>query len=222
MPDIMNRTFPAHLNCLYLLRTPPSVDARSLLVVTLHGFGAEPETMLPLTRRLFDAQAVIASLEGPYQFFRDAKAREVGHGWITSKRPNESIRLHHQMVSHVLDEVGGEFNIPPARRILVGFSQSVSLNYRFVATCPEAVRGVVAICGGLPSDWETGAYQPVRAAVLHIARRQDEFYPPEVTEHYAERLRRRAADVEFHLIDGGHQMPSGGNLIVGPWAAKFF
>ena len=58
------------------------------------------------------------------------------------------------------------------------------------------------------------------AAILHIARSGDEYYPPTVTGDYAERLRRRAADVEFHLIEGGHQMPSGGSRIVGPWLSR--
>ena len=58
------------------------------------------------------------------------------------------------------------------------------------------------------------------AAVLHIARNGDEYYPPTVTEGYAERLRRHAADVEFHLIEGGHQMPSSGSPIVGPWLQR--
>ena len=58
------------------------------------------------------------------------------------------------------------------------------------------------------------------AAVLHIARRADQYYPPSITEQYAERLRRRAADIEFHLIDGGHQMPSSGSRIVGPWLQR--
>jgi len=96
----------------------------------------------------------------------------------------------------------------------------VSLNYRLAATCPEAVRGVIAICGGVPSDWEEGDYRPVKAALLHIARREDEFYTPAVTEQYAARLRLRAADVEFHLLDGGHRMPSNGNLLVDPWVRR--
>ena len=88
------------------------------------------------------------------------------------------------MLLHVTDEAGKEFGIPPERRVLVGFSQSVGLNYRFVATHPDAVRGVIGICGGLPGDWDDGAYQPVTAAVLHIARGGDEYYPPAVTEGY--------------------------------------
>jgi predicted esterase len=221
--DPADRNFSARLDCHYLLLAPDLVDGpdeRKLLVVTLHGFGANPETMLQLTARLFQDQPVIASLQGPNQFFLGAANAAVGYGWITSRRPAESIRLHHDMVLHAADEAGRQFGIPPARRLLVGFSQPVALNYRFAATWPDAIGGVVGICGGLPGDWDEGSYQPVRAAVLHIARRGDQYYPPGVTEHYAERLRRRAGDVEFHLIDGGHQMPSDGGRIVGPWLRR--
>lgn len=220
MIDALDRSFAARLDCHYLLRAPAVVDAQTPLVVTLHGFGAKPEPMLQLTARLFEAQPVIASLQGPYQFFREAGSQDVGYGWITNRRPTESIRLHRDMVTHVFNEVGDQYGIPPERRILVGFSQAVSLNYRFAATCPDAVGGVIAICGGVPSDWETGAYQNTHAAILHIARRNDEIYPPSVTEQYANRLRQRASDVEFHLIDGGHQMPSEGSKIVGPWLQR--
>jgi len=214
------RTFSARLDCRYLLRSPQAVDAETVLVVALHGFGSNPETMLPLTEGLFRAPAVIASLQGPNQFFLGAKIREVGYGWITNRYPADSIRLHHDMVLHVLSELGREFSIPPERHLLAGFSQPVGLNYRLAATCPEAVRGVLGICGGLPGDWEEADYRPVTASVLHIARRQDEFYPPQVTEQYAARLRLRAADVEFHLLDGGHRVPSSGHLLVEPWVRR--
>jgi phospholipase/carboxylesterase len=220
MADVEDRTFSARLDCHYLLLAPAVVDSRTPLVLALHGFGANAETMLQLTSRLFDPQPVIAALQGPYQFFRDPEARDVGYGWITSRRPSESIRLHHEMVLHVAEAVGREFGISSDRRVLVGFSQSVSLNYRFVATHPGAIRGVIGICGGLPSDWDAGMYQSVTAAVLHIARHGDPYYPPDVTEGYAERLRRRAADVEVQLVEGGHQMPSGGAQIVGPWLRR--
>ena len=216
----IERSFSARLDCHYLLRVPEIVDEQTPLVVTLHGYGANPESMLAVTARLFERKAVIAALQGPYQFFLDENIQHVGHGWITGKRPAESIRLHHDMVSHVLDSVGSEFGIPATRRILVGFSQSVSLNYRFVATFPQAVRGVIGICGGMPSDWEHGDYKNVDAAILHIARRQDEVYSPEVTGQYLQRLRLRAADVEFHLLEGGHQVPSKGKVVVEPWLER--
>jgi hypothetical protein len=114
--------------------------------------------MLHLTARLFERQPVIAALQGPNQFFLGVGNCDVGYGWITNDRPTKSIRLHHEMVSHVADEAGKQFSIPPERRLLVGFSQSVGLNYRFVATHPDAVRRVIGICGGLPGDWDDGAY----------------------------------------------------------------
>jgi phospholipase/carboxylesterase len=218
--DAIDRPFSARLDCHYLLQAPEIVDARTPLAVTLHGFGGNPETMLHLTARLFDRPPVLAALQGPYQFFLPAKNQEVGYGWITNRHPAESIRLHREMVLHVLDEAARQFGIPADRRLLVGFSQAVSLNYRLAATCPDAIRGVIAICGGLPGDWDEGDYRPVSAALLHIARSQDEYYPPAVTAQYAERLRRRATDVEFHLIDGGHQVPSGGKRLVSPWMER--
>ncbi len=213
-------TFSARLDCHYLLREPDAVDSGTLLVVALHGFAQTPETMLQLTEKMFGRQHVLASLEGPNQFFLGSGTAEVGCGWIASRHAPSAIRLHHDMVLHVLNEAGRENGIPPERRILVGFSQSVALNYRFAATGTDAVRGVVGVCGGLPGDWETAPYQPVRAAVLHLARREDQYYPPGVTEQYPGRLRIRVQDVEFHLLDGGHRVPSRGGPIVGAWLQR--
>jgi len=220
MQNIVDQSFSARLDCHYLLLAPESIDEHTALVVTLHGFGANPENMLQLTTRLFGNSAVVAALQGPNQFFLDPTAREVGFGWLTNRRPAESIRLHHEMVLRVLGETGSRFGIPVERRILVGFSQSVALNYRFAATHPEAIRGVIGICGGLPGDWEGGTYQRVTASVLHIARSGDNYYPPATTQLYPDRLRQRAADVEFHLIEGKHQVPSSGHGIVGPWLKR--
>jgi phospholipase/carboxylesterase len=219
MGEALDRSFPARLDCHYLLQ-PSHVDERTPFVVTLHGFGSSPETMLKLTDRLFETRPVIAALQGPYQFFLSAAAREVGFGWITSRRPSESIRLHRDMVLQVLEEVGAQFGIPAERRLLAGFSQSVALNYRFASTCPDAIRGVIAVCGGLPGDWDSGAYPPMRASVLHIAANRDEYYPLSVTESYPESLRRHAADVEFHMVDGNHWMPASGSAIVTPWLQR--
>jgi predicted esterase len=179
--------------------------------------------MLGLTQKLMGPRHAIASLEGPNQFFLPGdprKGREVGFCWATSRHAPESVRLHHDMVRHVLYEAGREYGIPPERRFLVGFSQPVSLNYRFAATCPDAVRGVIGLCGGIPGDWETGNYRPVTASILHVARREDEFYPPGVTELYPEKLRLRAEDVEFHMLEGGHRFPSQGSTLVEGWLGR--
>jgi phospholipase/carboxylesterase len=213
-------SFSARLDCHYLLRVPDSIDESTLLVVALHGFGQNAEMMLPLAEKMFGRRHAIASLQGPNQFFLPGGTSDVGYCWVTNRHAAGSIRLHHEMVSHVLSAAGREYGIPPERRILLGFSQPVSLNYRFAAMCPGSVRGLIGICGGLPSDWETGLYQPVTSAVLHLARREDEYYPVNVTEQYPARLRTRVEDVEFHLLEGGHRFPSGANAIVEQWLGR--
>jgi predicted esterase len=220
-PDgFLDRTFPARLDCHYLVKAPEEVAECSLLVVTLHGFSSNPEVMLRLTPSLFGSQHVIAAVEGPNQFYLSQNSQEVGFGWATNKHSDSSVRLHHDMLLHVLHEAGREYGIPAERRILVGFSQPVGMNYRFAATWPNEVRGVIGICGGVPRNWEDGPYRQVTAALLHIARREDEFYKPEVTERYAERLRLRAADVEFHMLEGGHRFPSKARPIVESWLER--
>jgi predicted esterase len=211
------RTFSARLGCRYLLHLPEKMDARTVLVAALHGFSGNAEDMLRLTLRMTGPHHVIAAIEGPYGFFVSSEADRVGYGWITNRRPAESIHLHHEMVLHVLEEAGRELDIPSQRRVLLGFSQPVSLNYRFAEAHPHAVRGVAGFCGGLPGDWDDEHPGRISAAALHIARHEDEFYPPERTEQYAPRLRLRCDDVEFHLLDGGHRFPSGSGPIWEAW-----
>jgi len=211
------RTFSAALGCRYLLHLPDKIDQRTVLVAALHGFSGNAEDMLRLALKMAGPHHVVAAIEGPYGFFVRDEADRVGYGWITNRRPAESIRLHHEMVLHVLEEAGRESNIPAGRRILLGFSQPVSLNYRFAVAHPHTVRGVVGICGGLPGDWDDTRPGRIGAAVLHIARREDEFYPPERTEQYASRLRLRCDDVEFHLLDGTHRFPSRSGPVWEAW-----
>jgi predicted esterase len=209
------RTFSARLGCRYLLHLPEKVDAQTVLVAALHGFSGNAEDMLahppngrPAPRdRRHRGHTVSLSAGG----------QPCRYGWITNRRAAESIRLHHEMVLHVLEEAGCECNIPAERRVLLGFSQPVSINYRFAEAYPDSVRGVVGICGGLPGDWDDQHPGRIGAAVLHIARREDEFYPAERTEQYAPRLRLRCDDVEFHLLDGTHRFPSRSGPVWDKW-----
>src|SRR5260370_14738572 len=193
-------SFEARLECHYLLQAPARISDRTLLVLALHGYGSNPEVMLRLTMAMLGPDHAIASVQAPSQFFpSNTPTGTVGYCWASPAHPQSSVRLHHAMVRHVAGESGGRFGIGAGRRLLVGFSQPVGLNYRFAATYPDEVRGVIGICGGIPKNWEEGPYESVSAGLLHIARREDEFFPPAVTEKYGDRLRLRPGELEFHL-----------------------
>jgi len=224
IPETVERhSFEARLECNYLLQTPALVNDKTLLVFTLHGHGSNPDVMLRLTTNLLGPSHVIASLQAPSQFYlSQTPDSPVGYSWATHAHSQSSVRLHHEILLHVMRELSNRFSIGAGRRLVVGFSQPVGLNYRFAATYPAEVRGVIGICGGVPKNWEEGEYDRVSAALLHIARREDEIFPPALSEKYEGRLRHRANDVEFHMLEGGHRFPSKGRPIVEEWLARVF
>ncbi len=218
--------FTASLDCRYLLHVPEDVGCNPLLVVSLHGYSSNPEAMLRLTVGMVGTRPVVAAIQAPNQHYVAAglpDAQSVpGYNWGIAAHWDATVRLHHDMVRQVLASLRKQFQVGPERCALVGFSQPVGLNYRFAATHPDEVAGIIGICGGVPRDWQEAKYRPVTAAILHIARDEDQFYPTAVVSTFQERLKHRASDVEFHLLPGQHRFPSKANKIVRPWLERVF
>ena len=217
----MRHSAAVHLEAEYLLHVPSVVDERTLLVLTLHGYGSNPEVMLRLSAMALGEDAIIASLRAPNQHYLSSgplgtpvAGSEIGYNWGTTRHAALNIQLHHEMVRTVSEELRARFEIPARHMILMGFSQPVGLNYRFIGTYPDAAAGVIAMCGGVPKDWEEDKYGRVEAPILHISRSEDEFFPEAVALGFPDRLRAHAANVEFHMLPGKHRFPSkAGGLI---------
>lgn len=223
---IEQRSLPIQTECRYLLQIPATIPPNPLLVITLHGYSSNPDAMLRLTSLLLGEEPVIASLEGPNQQYVNPglpnNQSVAGYNWGIRPHWQSSVRLHHEFLRQTLASLRQQFQVGPERCLLVGFSQPVGLNYRFVATHPGEVAGVIGICGGVPRDWEDPKYQRVEAALLHISRQDDDFYPQDVVSAFPARLKTRAADVEFHLIPGPHRFPSKADAIARPWIQRVF
>jgi predicted esterase len=219
-------SFISPLECRYLLQAPANLSAKPLVVVALHGYSSNPEVMLRLTAGLVGDSHIIASIEAPNQHYvADGlpNAQSVGgYNWGIRPHWESSVRLHHEMLRQVLKSLRDRFHVGPERCLLVGFSQPVGLNYRFVGTHPDEVAGVIGICGGVPRDWQEDKYRQVQAALLHISRDEDPIYPVAVANTFSEKLQHRAKDVEFHLIPGPHRFPSKARSIVNPWLKRIF
>lgn len=208
----------------FLLHTPAQVSEQTLLVLALHGYGSNPEAMLRLSLHALGPDCVLASLRGPNQAYASGKPGmdETAYNWGTRQHGDLNIRLHHAMVKAVAAELRRRFPIPAQRTILMGFSQPVGLNYRFIGTFPREAGGVIAICGGVPKDWEEDKYARLDVPILHISRSEDEFFPAAIASGFPGRLRRHATNVEFHLIAGGHRFPSKAGPLVQDWMTRWF
>jgi predicted esterase len=233
-------TVRVSLDVAYLLHVPPTVGERTLLVLTLHGFGSNPEVMLRLSVPAVGEDCIVASLRAPNQAYAMAGPPDSGspaaaagptsdavaYNWGTRSHPEVNIKLHHEIVRAVAAALRARFSIPACRTVLMGFSQPVGLNYRFIGTYPEEAGGVIAICGGVPKDWaeedKRDKYHPVTAPILHISRSEDEYFPADFVRGFPDRLRVHAADVEFHLLPGKHRFPSKATSIIRAWRDRVF
>jgi predicted esterase len=206
--------------CRYLLSPGPGRPT----IVALHGYGMSAGKMLELTRSAVGAGPTIVSLEAPNTFFlsQDFQSARIGYNWGTPETAEFHAEVHHRMVSTLLAELESKLGTDGRQAALLGFSQAAGLNYRFAAAHPGAVRGVISLCGGVPKNWEDGGSDPVGCALLHISRSEDEYFPPEVTNQAEARLRRRAQDVEFHLLPGKHRFPSQAGPIINAWLERLF
>jgi predicted esterase len=180
--------------------------------------------MLRLTRMAVGETCLIASIQAPNQHYLagNLTSGDIGYNWGTRAHPETNIRQHHAIVRAVSAHLSSRFAIPAARTILMGFSQPVGLNYRFIGTYPTESAGVIGICGGVPKDWEEEKYQAVASPILHISRSEDEFFPAEVARGFPDRLRHHAANVEFHMLPGSHRFPSKAAPLIQTWMSRLF
>lgn len=180
------------------------------VLIALHGYGGTKESVMALARRIAGADCMTAALQGPHQMLnrrRGAPPRP-GFGWGTLRNAEANQRLHHDFVRAVLADLGRGFPADPTRAFLLGFSQSVALNYRFAFSYPDTLRGVIAVCGGIPGDWEKSRrYRRSATHVLHLSGTKDPFYPLERVRTYRAALEKRARSVEHRLLPVGHVFP---------------
>ena len=203
------RSLSAEIKLYYDLQVAGTAPAP--LLIALHGYGASKRQMVREAQAIVPEGFAIASLQGPHQHLKDPKEPggplRFGFGWLTNFRPEESVAVHHRALLDLINVLTADGVADPARIFLLGFSQSCALNYRFVFTHPNVLRGVIGICGGMPGDWDGGdLYQPTAASVFHLSGEHDEFYPPARTADYAAQLRTRAREVEFKSYEAGHEI----------------
>src|SRR5579863_3018678 len=116
--------FPLPLTCRYLLSVPDRLPSEPAIVLTLHGYGSNPETMLRLTQPTVEPDTVVAALQGPNQHYTgDGPTSGVAaYNWGIRQHHPDSVRMHHAMVLKTLDELRTRFAVGPKRCFLMAFS----------------------------------------------------------------------------------------------------
>ncbi len=201
------------LRCYYDLELPSEHRRRKgwPLLVALHGYEGNKESMMRLAARIAAGKMIVISLQGPNQFFLrnpdDPQSIRVGFGWGTSWRGLESVALHHHNVRELIGMAVRDHGADAKRVFLLSFSQPTSYNYRFAFTHPGKIRGLVAVCGGVPGDWEQNPnYRSTGTHVLHIAATDDQWYKHK-HEQFRRQLPRFAESLDFRFYQSPHRFP---------------
>lgn len=185
--------------------------ARLPLLVALHGYAGDADSMLRLAGRICREDLLLAAVPGLHQFWVPSVeaigARRVGFGWFTSWKTGESQARHHRWITHIIADACRNMGAHPGKVFLLGFSQACALNYRYAFTHPGILRGVIGVCGGIPGDFRDPKYRAIPAGVLHVAAKRDEYYSTAKSRSFAPELRRLAADVTYREYDSVHAFP---------------
>lgn len=153
----------------------------------------------------------VAALQAPHPHHAQDTSgeRRTGFSWVSDFEPQEDVQNHHLFVRSVIEEAYAKGWTNAPRAYLFGFSQAVSLNYRFAVAHPAFIRGIIAVAGATPSDWPA----PPRAGpvlhmpVLHIAPTDDEAYPQARTQTFRKQLEARAPHLTWLEPEGEHRVP---------------
>ena len=196
------------------------------LLVALHGYEGNKDSMMRVAQHIADGNMVVISLQGPYQFFRRfgrnpkklSRGLWLGHdlqdgGFHPTSTTGTWKRSSSWPCGNTTPILNGYF--------LLAFSQACALNYRYVFTHPRAIRGAVTVCGGVPGDWnENPHYRPAATHVLHIAARQDEWYSREKNLEFRRQLGQRAATLDFRFYNSPHKFPRSSIPHIRRWIEK--
>lgn len=198
----------AEIELYYDLFLPENLKTPAPLLIAVHGYGAHKRYMMREARLAAPENFVIASIQAPHQHFRPTDdGFKIGFGWLTDFKAEESILLHHNFILEIIEKLAFKKIIDTQKIYLYGFSQACALNFRFAFTFPDIVCKVVGVCGGIPSDLETNArYQPTNADVFYLYGNDDEFYPLEKLQSFAQKLENYLPNFQAKLYQAKHEI----------------
>ncbi|MEZ4607735.1 MAG: hypothetical protein R2880_09650 [Deinococcales bacterium] len=188
------------------------------LIISTHGYGQNKLMAMEFANNIRQDWS-IAALQAPHphHIHRDG-GFEAGFSWVSSYEPQEDVENHHHFIDQVIAHAGRERS--PSANILFGFSQSVSLNFRYAAHKltqeTNSITAIIAVAGAVPSNWMlTEAARLKNLPVLYICPQEDEAYQHKMTEFKT--LLSHHAQLTWLEFPGRHRIPSAAYQPIKVW-----
>lgn len=183
------------------------VNPETEVLIALHGWGQSSRSFLRKFSSLKSQNILVIAPQAPHQFYLDRETRKIGFGWLTAFDRRRAIPDVIRGLDLVFSRVMGELGLSPITPFILGFSQGVSMAYRYAISGQQAVAGVIACGGDLPPDVEEGLPEVPRFPVLLVHGREDGIVPWSKAEAAERVLRSLSFAVDTHGFAGGHDLP---------------
>src|SRR5688572_9726586 len=113
---IIEKSTEQRINMHYDLYVPEQMEKKPLpLLIALHGYEGNKESMMALSQKINRQDFLIASVQGPHSFFmrseEEPRKPRVGFGWMMIYKAPETIDLHHRTILSVIENTAAEYDV---------------------------------------------------------------------------------------------------------------
>lgn len=184
------------------------LNAETRCLVVLHGWGQNSRSFIRKFDALKQQNILVIAPQAPHQFYLDMATRKVGFGWLTAFDRDRGIATAVTALDTILSHVEGKTGAP-LKPVLLGFSQGVSMAWRYAVHGGRAAVGVIACGGDLPPDVEEVLSVRSRFPVMLVHGKDDSIVPFSKGEAAEAVLLSLGITPETLFFDGGHDLPEG-------------
>lgn len=191
----------------WIFRFRPATTAPFRLLVLLHGWTGDENSMWVFARNL-PAQVAVLAPRGPHV------APEGGYTWREIRTETwglpglDDLRRSAEALIGFIDDWSQAAGVSANQIDLIGFSQGAALSYTLALLHPERIRALAALSGFMPGGAEDLlARHPLAGKPVFVAHgRQDNMIPVEHARRSVALLEGSGARVTYCETDGGHKV----------------
>ena len=173
----------------FTIQTPAGSGPHPALIV-LHGYGQRAEEFGKVFETLPARGILVAAPQGPHHFYPKFPAREVGFSWLTRYERDQSVADFIGYMQQFVELLKNGHAVDLTRLYVLGFSQGVSMAYRFWVH--QAAR--------------LSFTKPTKVLLVH--GREDQMVSIHKSREAETILRAHGIPVERLEFDGGHYVPA--------------
>lgn len=201
------RTVAVESTAYYATQYPDNgLDPQTRSLVVLHGWGQNSRSFLRKFASLRRQNILVIAPQAPHQFYLDMATRKVGFGWLTAFDRDNGIATAVAALDVILGQVAGETGFT-LRPVILGFSQGVSMAWRYAIHGGHPAAGLIACGGDLPPDVEKVLPGRAPFPVMLVHGKSDTIVPFSKGEAAEVALRTSGHSPETLYFDGGHDVP---------------